>query len=61
MKKNHACSRDAKQFRVLRVGSDIRMVCTVCGHDVTLPRVKLEKNIKSVISGNPAGSSTENI
>ena len=52
MKKNHACSATAKQFRVLRVGSDIRMVCTNCGHDVTLPRIKLEKNIKSIITEN---------
>lgn len=49
MKKNHACRADAKRFTVLRVGSDIRMVCNVCSHDVTLPRIKLEKNIKSVI------------
>ena len=49
LKKNHACSQDAKKFTVLRVGSDIRMVCVNCGHDVTLPRIKLEKNIKSVI------------
>ena len=49
MKKNHACSPEAKKFSVLRVGSDIRMVCNNCGHDVTLPRIKLEKNIKSVI------------
>lgn len=54
MKKNHACSQNAKQFRVLRVGSDIRMVCSSCGHDVTIPRIKLEKNIKSVISDGEA-------
>jgi len=39
------------------VGSDIRMVCTSCGHDVTLPRIKLEKNIKSIITEN---TTTEN-
>ncbi len=50
MKKNHACSAEAKKFTVLRVGSDIRMVCNGCGHDITLPRIKLEKNIKSVIA-----------
>lgn len=49
MKKNHACDKNAKQFRVLRVGSDIRMVCLFCSHDVTVPRIKLEKNIKSII------------
>ena len=49
MKKNHACSPSARNFTVLRVGSDIRMVCNNCGHDITLARIKLEKNIKSVI------------
>ena len=49
MKKNHACAGNAKHFTVLRVGSDIRMVCNNCGHDITLARIKLEKNIKSVI------------
>ncbi len=49
MKKNHACKKDATRFKVIRVGSDIRMVCCECGHDITIERVKLEKNIKSVI------------
>lgn len=49
MKKNHACSATANKFTVLRIGSDIRMVCNNCGHDVTIPRIKLEKNIKSII------------
>lgn len=49
MKKNHACGADAKQFTVLRVGSDIRMVCNACSHDITIPRIKLEKNIKAII------------
>ena len=46
MKKQHPCG--AKLFTVLRVGSDIRIRCQNCGHDVTVPREKLEKNIKKV-------------
>ncbi len=46
MKKPHPCGADI--FKVLRVGSDIRMVCTGCGHDITVPRLKIEKNIKKV-------------
>lgn len=46
MKKNHPCG--GNKMRVLRTGSDVRVVCTVCGRDMTLPRVKLEKNIKKV-------------
>ncbi len=46
MKKNHPCGSDT--FEVLRVGSDVRIRCRSCGHDVSVPRVKLEKNIKMI-------------
>ncbi len=46
MKKKHPCGSD--RMKVLRTGSDIRVQCTVCGRDMTLTRVKLEKNIKAV-------------
>ena len=46
MKKKHPCSSD--EFTVLRVGSDVRVVCVGCGRDMTLPRVSLEKMIKRV-------------
>lgn len=46
MKKQHPCG--SKSFKVMRVGSDIRIVCTSCGRDVTVPRIKLEKNIKKI-------------
>ena len=49
MKKPHPCSPKSTRFRVLRVGSDIRIACEGCGHDLTLPRIKLEKNIKRII------------
>ena len=38
-----------KLFKVLRVGSDVRIVCTGCGRDMTVDRIKLEKSIKNVI------------
>lgn len=46
MKKAHPCGSEL--FEVLRVGSDIRVRCTGCGRDMTVPRIKLEKNIKKV-------------
>ena len=46
LKKPHPCGE--KRFSVLRIGSDIRIVCTCCGRDMTLPRVKLEKAIKKI-------------
>ncbi len=47
LKKPHPCG--SKQFRCERVGSDIRIICTGCGRDMTVPRVKLEKSIKKII------------
>ena len=49
LKKNHPCSKKSKRFRVLRVGSDIRIVCENCQRDLTVPRIKLEKSIRKII------------
>lgn len=46
LKKPHPCS--SKLFEVVRVGSDIRIICKGCGRDMTLPREKLEKAIKKI-------------
>ena len=50
LKKPHPCGN--KLFKVLRVGSDVRIVCQGCGHDMTLERVKLEKAVKHVMTEN---------
>lgn len=47
MKKAHPCG--SHEMKVLRVGSDIRILCMGCGRDVTVSREKLEKNIKKII------------
>ncbi len=52
MKKSHACGESAKSFEVLRLGSDIRIKCVSCGHEIVVPRVKIEKSIKSIIPKN---------
>ena len=46
LKKPHPCG--SKEFKVLRVGSDIRIACQGCGRDMTLDRIKLEKSIKKI-------------
>ena len=46
MKKPHPCGE--KHYTVLRVGSDVRIVCRGCGRDITMPREKLEKCIKKI-------------
>ena len=48
LKKNHPCGRDSFDFKVLRTGSDIKICCTKCGREVTVPRVRLEKSIRAV-------------
>jgi len=48
MKKKHPCG--SQEFLVLRIGMDFRIRCVGCGHEVMVPRVKLEKNIKKIIS-----------
>ena len=47
MKKPHPCGE--YKFRVARTGSDVRICCVRCGRDITVPRLKLEKNIKKVV------------
>ena len=47
LKKKHPCG--GSDFEVLRVGSDVRIVCKTCGHDLTLPREKLEKAIRKIV------------
>ncbi len=47
LKKPHPCG--SKLFKVLRVGSDIRIVCQSCGRDMTLDRIKLEKSVKRIV------------
>ena len=47
LKKNHPCG--GKTWRVLRVGMDFRLRCETCGHEIMVPRVKIEKRIRRVI------------
>ena len=48
MKKQHPCG--CKTFEILRVGMDFKIKCKGCSHEIMLPRVKIEKNIKKIIS-----------
>ncbi len=48
MKKAHPCG--SKKFKIMRVGSDVRAICCVCGRDLTLDRVKFEKSVKKILT-----------
>lgn len=47
LKKKHPCGSDS--WYTLRVGMDFKLRCEGCGHEVMVPRGKVEKSIKKVI------------
>lgn len=46
MKKPHPCG--SKEFEITRLGLDYKLKCCGCGHEVIIPRIKAEKNIKGI-------------
>ena len=54
MKKKHPCGTDI--FTVKRIGMDFKLVCTGCGHEVMVPRVKAEKALKKIIKNDGENS-----
>ena len=48
MKKEHPCHK-SKQWKIIRMGADIRIKCLGCGASVLMPRQKFEKKLKKVV------------
>jgi len=48
MRKAHACGANA--WTVIRVGADIKIKCTSCGHVVLLDRIKFLKSGKKILA-----------
>lgn len=46
LKKQHPCG--SKEWKVLRVGMDLKLKCEGCGHELMIPRSKAEKSIKKI-------------
>ena len=46
MKKPHPCG--GHRFAVLRAGMDFRLRCETCGHEMMVPRNKIERHIKTI-------------
>jgi hypothetical protein len=46
LKKPHPCG--SHDWEVLRIGADFRLKCVGCGHQLMIPRTKLEKNVKEI-------------
>ena len=47
MKKQHPCG--GSLFKVVRVGSIMRVICVKCSRDMEIDRLKLEKATKKII------------
>ena len=47
MKKPHACQ--ANEWKVIRMGMDIKIKCMNCGHIVMLSRRDFERKLKKVL------------
>lgn len=50
LKKPHPCG--SKNFKVMRVGSEMRIICEGCGRDMNIDRIKLEKATKKILLSN---------
>ena len=51
LRKPHPCG--GYDWRVVRLGADIGLVCTTCGRRVMLTRREVEKRTKSHVSRGP--------
>lgn len=53
LKKNHPCGQN--KFRVMRTGTEVRLICLGCGRDMTVYREKIDRMISKIISGDNTG------
>jgi hypothetical protein len=51
LRKPHPCG--GYEWRVVRLGADIGIVCLTCGRRVLLPRRELEKRVKTFVQRGP--------
>ena len=47
MKKPHACG--SNEWIITRVGVDIKIKCSNCGHEIMMDRLEFKKKLKGVI------------
>ena len=52
MKKEHPCHK-SKNWRIIRMGADIRIKCLGCGTSLLMPREKKKKKLKKVVEHAP--------
>lgn len=56
MKKPHACGTN--RWEIIRVGADIKISCTGCGHIVMMGRRDFDKRFKKVLEAAPKPDET---
>lgn len=54
LKKGHPCGANA--WEVMRLGMDVKLRCTGCGHVVRLERVRFERRVRAVLGRVGEGS-----
>jgi hypothetical protein len=54
LRKAHPCG--GYEWRVVRLGADIGLVCLTCGRRVLLPRRDVEKRLKQFVSRGDAAA-----
>jgi hypothetical protein len=47
LQKPHPCG--SREWRVVRLGADIGLVCLGCGHRVVVPRGNLARRIRAIV------------
>lgn len=48
MKKAHACG--SKTWTITRLGVDLKLKCTLCGHEIMMDRLEFNKKIKKKVN-----------
>jgi hypothetical protein len=48
LRKQHPCG--GVEWEIVRIGADIGLRCLTCGRRVLLPRSKVEKRVKKILS-----------
>lgn len=48
MKKPHACG--CKTWQITRLGADLKLKCTQCGHEIMMDRLEFNKKMKKKVT-----------
>ena len=59
LRKPHPCG--GYEWRVVRLGADIGLVCLTCGRRVLLTRREVEKRTKQIVSRGPEAPTTSGL